>query len=92
MVREQAATCAACSSAWPARRLPPERIDAVLVEARLRRAFVPILVREDLTWDEVAQIAVHTPELPGVVLDPGLLRAYPEGEAPGARPGLCRGR
>ena len=35
-------------------RLPAERIDAVLVEARLRRAFVPLLVREDLTWDEVA--------------------------------------
>ena len=62
-------------------RLPAERIDAVLVEARLRRAFVPLLVREDLDWGEVAKIAVHTPELPGVVLDSGLLRAYPEGAA-----------
>ena len=62
-------------------RLPAERIDAVLVEARLRRAFVPLLVREDLDWGEVAKIAVHTPELPGVVVDSGLLRAYPEGAA-----------
>ena len=59
--------------------LSPERIDAVLAEARVRRAFVPLLVREDLDWAEVARIAVHTPELPGVVLDSGLLRHYPEG-------------
>ena len=62
-------------------RLPAERIDAVLAEARQRRAFVPLLVREDLSWDEVARIAVHAPELPGVVLDSGLLRDYPEGDA-----------
>jgi penicillin-binding protein 2 len=59
--------------------LAPERIDAVLAEARMRRAFLPLLVREDLDWAEVTRIAVHTPELPGVVLDSGLLRHYPEG-------------
>ena len=40
---------------------------------------MPLLVREDLSWDEVARVAVHAPELPGVVLDSGLLRDYPEG-------------
>ena len=59
--------------------LAPERIDAVLEESRQRRAFVPLLVREDLSWDEVARIAVHSPELQGAVLDSGLLRDYPEG-------------
>ena len=47
----------------------------------MRRAFVPLMVREDLNWDEVARIAVHAPELPGVVLDSGLLRDYPQGAA-----------
>src|SRR5215218_6938937 len=61
--------------------LPPERIEAVLLEARVRRAFVPLLVREELSWDEVARLAVHSPELPGMVLDSGLLRDYPEGAA-----------
>ena len=37
------------------------------------------MVREDLSWDEVARLAVHSPELPGVVLDSGLLRDYPHG-------------
>jgi penicillin-binding protein 2 len=60
--------------------LPPERIESVLGEARLRRPFVPLLVREDLSWEEVARVAIHSPDLPGVVLDSGLLRDYPEGD------------
>lgn len=60
--------------------LTPEQIEAILTEARARRAFVPLTVREDLSWDEVSRIAVHSPELPGVVLDSGLLRQYPYGE------------
>jgi penicillin-binding protein 2 len=61
--------------------LPAGRIDAVLAEARARRSFVPITVREDLVWDEVARIAVRAPELPGVSLDAGLVRQYPSGRA-----------
>jgi penicillin-binding protein 2 len=60
--------------------LPPERIESVIAETRLHRAFVPVSVREDLSWDEVSRIAVHSPELPGVVLDSGLLREYPYGD------------
>jgi penicillin-binding protein 2 len=60
--------------------LRPERIEEVLAQAKALRAFVPIVVREDLTWEEVSLIAVNTPDLPGVVLDSGLLRQYPHGE------------
>ena len=49
-------------------------------EARRRRAFVPITIRDDLAWSEVSRIAMHAPELPGVALDSGLLRDYPMGE------------
>src|SRR4051794_33961400 len=59
--------------------LEPDRIAAVLEESRVRRAFVPLLVREDLSWDEVARVAIHSPELQGAVLDSSLLRDYPEG-------------
>ena len=61
--------------------LPEDRLAAVVAEARARPAFQPHLVRDDLTWDEVARLAVRAPELPGVMLDSGLLRHYPEGEA-----------
>jgi len=38
------------------------------VRARIRRkhSFVPVVVRENLTWDEMARIEVNAPELPGV--------------------------
>jgi penicillin-binding protein 2 len=59
--------------------LDAKRIEEVLQLAKLHRPFVPITVREDLSWDEVARIAVRSPDLPGVLLDSGLLRQYPHG-------------
>ena len=55
-----------------------QRADA-LERARANRAFVPVTVRNDLTWDEVATLAVRSPELPGVMLDAGLVRRYTHG-------------
>ncbi|TVQ34532.1 MAG: penicillin-binding protein 2 [Geminicoccaceae bacterium] len=54
---------------------PQQRLDA-LERARSHRAFVPVVVRNDLTWEEVATLAVRSPELPGVMLDSGLVRRY----------------
>src|SRR5690606_7012676 len=52
----------------------------VLREARRKRGFVPILVRGNLTWDEVSRIEVNAVDLPGVAIDLGLTRHYPQGE------------
>ena len=60
--------------------LPDDRLAAVVAEARARPAFQPHLVRDDLSWDEVSRLAVRAPELPGVMLDSGLLRDYPEAD------------
>jgi penicillin-binding protein 2 len=60
--------------------LSPERIDEVIRQARLRPRFVPVSVRDDLDWEEVSQIAVRAPELPGVILESGMVRRYPEGQ------------
>ncbi|MGE5545985.1 MAG: penicillin-binding protein 2, partial [Solirubrobacterales bacterium] len=46
-------------------------------EARRRRSFVPVTVRENLSWEEVAKIEVNAPDLPGVVIDVGQSRFYP---------------
>lgn len=45
-----------------------------------KRNFVPITVRENLTWDDVAQIEVNSPDLPGVTIDVGQSRYYPDRE------------
>jgi len=52
----------------------------VLREARRRRAFVPITVRENLQWEEVSRIEVNAPDLPGISIDVGQSRHYPNGK------------
>jgi len=52
----------------------------VLREIRSKHSFVPVAIRENLTWDEMARIEVNAPELPGVSIEQGLTRAYPLAE------------
>lgn len=59
--------------------LPDHERERVIDAAKARRGFVPITVRDDLRWEEVAKLAVRTPHLPGVTLDGGLYRDYPYG-------------
>ncbi len=53
--------------------------DEEKVRKSLRRAgpSVPVTIAERLTWDELAEIAVNAPALPGVTPDVGLTRRYP---------------
>jgi penicillin-binding protein 2 len=41
------------------------------------RRFIPVMVREFLTWEEMARIEVNAPDLPGIVVDLGTTRSYP---------------
>jgi penicillin-binding protein 2 len=52
----------------------------VLRDIRRKHSFVPIVVRANLSWDEVARIEVNVPELPGVMIEEGLTRYYPFGD------------
>lgn len=53
----------------------------ILKEVAKKRAFMPVLVRENLTWEQVAAIEVNAPDLPGVSIDVGEVRSYPTGES-----------
>ncbi|MDX2104216.1 MAG: penicillin-binding protein 2 [Alphaproteobacteria bacterium] len=55
----------------------------VMRDLRRRRGFVPVTVREDLTWEDVARIEVNIPDLPGVAIEVGALRHYPHTESVG---------
>ncbi|HTI84987.1 MAG TPA: penicillin-binding protein 2 [Alphaproteobacteria bacterium] len=46
-------------------------------DVKRKRRFVPITVRENLEWEDVAKIELHIPDLPGVVIDTGQTRFYP---------------
>ncbi|MBO1324569.1 penicillin-binding protein 2 [Acetobacter sp. TBRC 12305] len=49
-------------------------------EMRHQRRFVPVMLRDFLSWDEMARIELNAPSLPGVLIDVGTRRVYPEGE------------
>jgi penicillin-binding protein 2 len=42
---------------------------------------VPVVVMEDMTWDQFSAINIREPELPGVTADMGEVRVYPYGGA-----------
>ncbi len=48
-------------------------------ELRRHRRFIPITVREFLSWEDMAAIEVNAPDLPGILIDVGTTRQYPFG-------------
>ncbi|MCH2393208.1 penicillin-binding protein 2 [Oceanibaculum sp.] len=57
--------------------LPEREVRRVLRDMRRKRAFVPITVRENLSWEEVSRVEVNAPDLPGISIEVGLSRFYP---------------
>ena len=57
-----------------------EEQERVLREIARSRKFVPITIRDNLNWDDVARIEVNNLDLPGVSVDEGFTRLYPYGE------------
>lgn len=49
----------------------------ILREVKRKKAFVPVTVRDNLRWRDVAAIEVNTPDLPGVQIEVGESRYYP---------------
>jgi len=52
----------------------------ILKETHKSRKFVPMTLRENLNWNEVARIEVNAPDLPGIMIDVGQSRYYPQGK------------
>ncbi len=53
--------------------------ERALKEMAARSAFVPVVVAEHLTWDDVVRVSANAPVLPGVIPEVGLSRFYPDG-------------
>ena len=51
----------------------------ILREVARKRRFLPITIRDNLNWEDVARIAVNAQDLPGVSIDSGSNRYYPYG-------------
>ncbi len=81
MVAEQTpnvqATLDAFKKIMPLSEAEEERIKKDL---KKNRSFVPVKIKDNLSWEEVARIQLNAPDLPGIIIDEGLSRDYPVGK------------
>lgn len=61
--------------------IPPHVIERVIEQSKKISKFVPLEIRDNLAWEEVAKIEVRLPDFPGLFIDTGEVRSYPHGEA-----------
>ncbi|MCB1650777.1 MAG: penicillin-binding protein 2 [Alphaproteobacteria bacterium] len=61
--------------------LSEKDIQSVLKQAKKTAKFIPIEIKDDLSWEDVARIEVNLPDFPGMSTDVGQRRSYPLGEA-----------
>ena len=57
--------------------LPDHERARVEREVHRHRRFVPVIVSDFLTWEEMARVEVNAPDLPGILIDAGTTRQYP---------------
>lgn len=60
--------------------IEPEELARGLDELKRRSPFVPVTIADNVTWDDIAKVAVNAPALPGVTPEVGLTRAYPRAD------------
>ncbi len=78
MVREDAGDIqAAISQLSRIIDLDPDETQAALREMTQRSPFVPVTIADRVSWDDVAEVAVNAPALPGIAPEVGLSRVYP---------------
>ncbi|MEM0937731.1 MAG: penicillin-binding protein 2 [Pseudomonadota bacterium] len=54
-----------------------EQVERAMREIQRRSPFVPVTVADQLRWEDIAEVAVNAPALPGVTPEVGLSRRYP---------------
>ncbi|MDV7144251.1 penicillin-binding protein 2 [Tropicimonas sp. TH_r6] len=57
--------------------LSDDDVERALREVRRRSPFVPVTIADQLSWEDVSEVAVNAPALPGVTPEVGLTRHYP---------------
>lgn len=58
--------------------LPPDRRERAEKEIASRSAFVPVVVTDNVAWEDVVRVSANAPVLPGVFAEVGLSRFYPD--------------
>lgn len=58
--------------------LTPEEKEETLKMVRKKRGLDSLIIKDNLTWDEVSAIELHTADLPGISVEVGSVRKYPQ--------------
>lgn len=61
--------------------LTDDEIESVVKKVGQSAKFLPVQIKENLSWEQVAKIEVNLPDLPGVSIDVGEIRNYPFAES-----------
>lgn len=59
--------------------LEEDEIKRIQTELKYKRAFMPVRLKDNLTWEEMILIQLNMPDLSGVQIEEGLMRFYPAG-------------
>ena len=59
--------------------IDPDDLTRAMQEMQRRSPFVPVTIADRLSWEDVAEINLNTPALPGIQAEVGLSRVYPLG-------------
>lgn len=60
--------------------LTDKEVEKIKKEIKNHRKFVPVKLKDNLTWEQVSALLLNNASIPGVVIDEGLNRFYPLGE------------
>ncbi len=60
--------------------LSAEEEKRIRKDLKKNRSFVPVKIKDNLSWEEATQILLNAPDLPGIIIDEGLSRYYPYGD------------
>jgi penicillin-binding protein 2 len=60
--------------------LSDDDLDRIKKDIKRKRGFMPVTVKSNLSWKDIARIQVNSPDIPGISIDEGLSRYYPFGE------------
>jgi len=57
--------------------LSPEEKEDILGKAKKKRGLDTLILKDNLSWEEVSVLELHAPDLPGISVEVGSLREYP---------------
>lgn len=59
--------------------LDEDEVSRIQKELRWKRAFMPVRIKDNLSFDEMTLLQLNAPDLPGIQIEEGMMRFYPAG-------------